>query len=48
MEELGTKIDGKAVASKNLRIVKEQCLDKLCYKKVKLQKYIEKTQSEET
>ena len=42
MKELGTKINGKEVTSKNLRIVKEQWLEKLCYKKVKLEKYIEK------
>ena len=42
MKELGTKMNGKAVTSKNLRIVKEQCLDKLRYKKLKLEKYIEK------
>ena len=42
MKELGMKIKGKEAASKNLRIIKEQWLDKLRYKKVKLEKYIEK------
>ena len=46
MKELGTKMNGsyKKATSKNLRIVivKEQWLDKLCYKKVKLEKYFEK------
>ena len=42
MKELGTKINGKEATSKNLRIVEEQWLEKLCYKKVKLEKYIEK------
>ena len=39
MKELGTKINGKEATSKNLRIVKEQWIEKLCYKKVKLEKY---------
>ena len=38
MKELGTKMSGKEATSKNLRIVKEQWLDKLRYKKVKLEK----------
>ena len=42
MKELGTKMKGKEAASKNLRIIKEQWLDKLRYKKVKMEKYIEK------
>ena len=44
MKELGPKMNGsyKKATSKNLRIVKEQWLDKLCYKKVKLEKYFEK------
>ena len=42
MKELGTKMNGKEATSINLRIVKEQWLDKLRYKKVKLEKYIEK------
>ena len=42
MKEIGTKINGKEATSKNLRIVKEQWLDTLYYKKVKLEKYIEK------
>ena len=42
MKELETKINGKEATSKNLRIVNEQWLEKLCYKKVKLEKYIEK------
>ena len=37
MKELGMKMNGKEVTSKNLRTVKEQWLDKLCYKKVKLE-----------
>ena len=41
MKELETKMNGKEVTSKNLRIVKEQWLDKLRYKKVKLEKYVE-------
>ena len=32
MKELGTKLNGKEITSENLRIVKEQWLDKLCYK----------------
>ena len=40
MKELGTRTNGNAVTSKNLRIVKEQCLDKLRLRKVKLEKYI--------
>ena len=43
MEELGTKMNGKEAISKHLRIVKKQWLDKLRYKKVKLEKYIEKS-----
>ena len=35
-------MNGKEATSKNLRIVKEQWLDKLRYKKEKLEKYIEK------
>ena len=42
MKELGTKMKGKEATSKNLRIIKEQWLDKLRYKKVKMEKYIEK------
>ena len=42
MKELGTKMNGEEVTSKSLRIVEEQWLDKFCYKKVKLEKYIEK------
>ena len=42
MKEHGTKMNGKEATSKNLRIVKEQWLDKIRYKKVKLKKYIEK------
>ena len=42
MKELGTKMNGKETKSKNLRIVKEQWLDKLFHKKVKLGKDIEK------
>ena len=42
MKELGTKMNGKEVTLKNLRIDKEQWLDKLRYKKVKLEEYIEK------
>ena len=42
MKELGTKINGKEATSENIRIVKEQQLNKLHYKKVKLEKYIEK------
>ena len=41
MKELGTKMNGKESTSKKLRIVIEQWLDKLHYKKVKLKKYIE-------
>ena len=32
----------KEVTTCNLRIIKEQCIDKLRYKKVKLEKYTEK------
>ena len=42
MKELGTKMNGKEATSKNLRIVKGEWVDKLRYKKVKLEKYIEK------
>ena len=35
-------MDGKEVTSANLRAAKEQWLDKLQYKKVKLDKYVEK------
>ena len=42
MRELGTKMNDKEATSKNLRIVKEQWLDNICYKKVKLEKYIQK------
>ena len=42
MKELGTKMNGKEVTSKSLRIVKEQWLDKLHHKKVKLEKCIER------
>ena len=42
MEELGTKMGGKEATSKKLRIFKKQCLDKLRYKNVKLEKYNEK------
>ena len=38
LKELRTKINGKEATSKNLRIVKEQWLDKLRYKKEKLEK----------
>ena len=40
-KKLGTKMSSKKATSRNLRIVTEQWLDKLCYK-VKLEKYIEK------
>ena len=40
-KKLGTKMNSKKATSRNLRIVTEQWLDKLCYK-VKLEKYIEK------
>ena len=42
MKVLATKINGKEATSKTLRIVKEQWLDNLRYKKEKLEKYIEK------
>ena len=42
MKELGTTMNGNEATPKNLRIVKEQWLDKLHYKKVKLEKDIEK------
>ena len=42
MKKCGTKINGKDARSENLRIIKKQWLDKLRYKKVKLEKYIEK------
>ena len=42
MKELGTKMNGKEAASKNLRIVKEQWLEKIRYKKVKSEKSTEK------
>ena len=35
-------MNGQEVTPKNLRVVKEQWLDKLCYKKVKLEKWVEK------
>ena len=37
MKEPGMKMNGKEVTSKNLRIIKEQWLDKLRYKNVKLE-----------
>ena len=42
MKKRGTKMNGKEATSENLRIIKKQWLDKLRYKKVKLEKYIEK------
>ena len=42
MKEFGTKMIGKEATSKFLRIVKEQWLDKLRYKKVQLEKYMKK------
>ena len=42
MKKCGTKMNGKDARSENLRIIKKQWLDKLRYKKVKLEKYIEK------
>ena len=42
MKKLGTKMNGREATSKKLKIVKEQWLDKLHYKKVKLEKYLEK------
>ena len=42
MKELGTKMNGKEATSKKLRNVKEQWLDKFRYKKVKLEKFIQK------
>ena len=42
MKEPGTKMNGKEAASKNLRIVKEQWLENLRYKKVKSEKSTEK------
>ena len=42
MKELEMKMNGEEATSKNLRIVKEQWLDMLRYRKVELEKYIEK------
>ena len=42
INQLRANMDGKEVTSGNLRAAKEQWLDKLRYKKVKLDKYVEK------
>lgn len=42
LKELAEKINGNETTSKNLRIFREQWLDKLRYKKIKLEKFIEK------
>ena len=42
INQLRASMDGKEVTSGNLRATKEQWLDKLQYKKVKLDKYVEK------
>ena len=42
INQLRASMDGKKVTSGNLRAAKEQWLDKLRYKKVKLDKYVEK------
>ena len=42
INQLRASMDGKEVTSGNLRAAKEQWLDKLRYKKVKLDKYVEK------
>ena len=42
INQLRASMDGKEVTSGNLRAAKEQWLDKLQYKKVKLDKYVEK------
>ena len=42
INQLLASMDGKEVTSGNLRAAKEQWLDKLRYKKVKLDKYVEK------
>ena len=42
INQLWASMDGKEVTSGNLRAAKEQWLDKLRYKKVKLDKYVEK------
>ena len=42
IKHLRTSMNGQEVTPKNLRVVKEQWLDKLRYKKVKLEKWVEK------
>ena len=42
LRELKTNMNGKEVTPKNLKMAKEQWLDKLRYKKIKLVKFIEK------
>ena len=42
LRELKTNMNGKEVTPNNLKLTKEQLLDKLCYKKIKLVKIIEK------
>ena len=44
LKELGQNMNGKEATAQNLQNAKEQWLDKLRYKKVKLQKYVEKGQ----
>ena len=42
LKNLKTKMNNKDVTSRNLRTAKEQWIDKLRYKKVKLEKFVEK------
>ena len=42
LKDLKTKMNNKDVTSRNLRTAKEQWIDKLRYKKVKLEKFVEK------
>ena len=42
IKHLQTSMNGQEITPKNLRVVKEQWLDKLRYKKVKLEKWVEK------
>jgi len=42
INQLRASMDGNEVTSRNLRTAREQWLDSLRYKKVKLDKYVEK------
>jgi len=48
LKELRTKLNNRDLTSANLRIAKEQWIDKLRYKRVKLEKFIEKGREKKT